>query len=601
MRKIPPVSRLFLALVPIMLAVAVYAPIGGFAFVTFDDPGYVTANELVLRGLTRDGFIRAFTEFRFANWHPLTWISHMVDVSLFGAAPLSAGAHHIVNVAFHAANAALLFLFLYASTGAAVSSVLVAVFFALHPMHVESVAWISERKDVLSGLFAMLTLLAYVWYARNRKAGRYILVVLAFVAGLLSKATLVTIPFVLLLLDIWPLGGVMAPLLVAETGNPPSTVTAFSRVRWRWAIIEKLPLLALSIILSVVTIAAQRAGGAVSELGDIPVSLRLSNAVLSYVAYIGKAVWPTHLAALYVLPLSIPAWKVAGSAMILIALTVAIIMVGRSRPFLTVGWFWFLGMMVPMVGIVQVGRQAMADRYAYLPFIGLYIAFSFLFCDLFLKCRRRSVRIAMGILIAGVVIMLGLAARAQLAHWKNSRALFERLIESDPGDGWYNLGNLDLLDGNRGGAEKSFLMAIRTNPRHARARTALAVERIKDGHIAEAIPLLEESIRLEPDYVKSWYNLGAAYGRLGNEAASLRIYEQVLAWRPDDTNAMLAAGSLRIRKGDIDSGLSILERAATLAPEDRELLIALRDEAIHAGREAVARKAEDQLQRMGPR
>ncbi|HEY5996039.1 MAG TPA: tetratricopeptide repeat protein, partial [Candidatus Deferrimicrobiaceae bacterium] len=374
----------------------------------------------------------------------------------------------------------------------------------------------------------------------------------------------------------------------------------FPQLRLREVVLEKIPMLALSAMASALTIAAQRAGGAVSDLGDIPISLRLSNIAVSYTRYLAKAVWPAHLAALYPMPKSIPAWEVAGGAIFLLAMTVAVVRFGHRRPWLCIGWLWFLGAMVPMIGIVQVGRQAMADRYAYLPFIGLYIAFSFSVADLVARQPGRHARILIGIAIVALVGGLGLAARAQAAHWKDSRALFERLVESDPGEGWYNLGNLDLLEGKPLAAERSYREAIRADPRHGRARTALAVEMIRSGHVAEAIPLLEEAIRLEPDYVKSWYNLGAAYGRLGDDDAALRVYEQVLEWRPDDTIAMVAAGSLRIRKGDVDSGLAILQRAANLAPEDRELLDTLRDEAILAGREDIARNAGNRLQGIGP-
>ncbi|HEY5996106.1 MAG TPA: hypothetical protein VIU29_03755, partial [Candidatus Deferrimicrobiaceae bacterium] len=373
MRRVHPAPPFMVALVPVLLVAAVYATVGGFAFVTFDDPGYVTANDLVLRGLSLDGIGRAFAEFRFANWHPLTWISHMADVSLFGAAPSSAGAHHLVNAAFHAANSALLFLALQAATGTTAAPLLAAALFAVHPMHVESVAWVSERKDVLAGFFGMLTLCAYVRYARRRSAGRYILVLLAFVSGLMSKATLVTMPFLLLLLDIWPLGRI-SPIASDDAGPSDGIAPVgrtFPQQRLREVLLEKIPLLALSAMASAVTIAAQRAGGAVTDLGDIPLSLRLSNIAVSYARYLAKAVWPAHLAALYPMPKSIPAWEVAGGAIFLLGMTAAVLRLGRRRPCLFVGWFWFLGAMVPMIGIVQVGRQAMADRYAYLPFIGL--------------------------------------------------------------------------------------------------------------------------------------------------------------------------------------------------------------------------------------
>jgi Flp pilus assembly protein TadD len=598
MRTSVPASRAGVALAVALVAVAVYAPVGGYSFVTLDDPGYVTANDLVLRGLTLDGVVRAFTEFRFANWHPLTWISHMADVSMFGAAPGDAGAHHLVNVAFHAANAALLFLFLAAATGAAAPAAFAALLFAVHPMHVESVAWVSERKDVLSVFFGLLALNAWAGYARHGRPSRYLLALLAFAASLLSKATLVTLPFLMLLLDAWPFRRAAFPGVAPEPGDAEGepAVPRFPPVSWARALGEKAPFLAMSAAISVVTVAAQRSDGTVIDLADLPFRLRLENAVVSVAAYLGKAVWPSELAVLYPHPNAIPAWKAAGASILVAALTACAVAAWRRRPWVGVGWFWFLGGLVPMIGIVQVGRQAMADRYAYWPFIGLYVAVAFLAAGAAARAGRRG-RYAVPVAVLCAVGALAVTARAQVACWKDSRALFGKLAATDPGDAWYNLGNGYLLEGKGMEAMDAFRKAVAGDPRHGRARTALAVELLKSGLAAEAVPLLEEAIRLEPDYVRSWYNLGAAYGRLGDERSALRIYEGVLAWRPRDSVALLAAGELRARAGDLEGAIALLRQAAAVSPGDREALEALRAAAIRAGRQDLAREAAERFAR----
>jgi tetratricopeptide (TPR) repeat protein len=389
------------------VTIAAYWPVLYCDFVALDDSAYVVENHHVRRGLTLDGVRWAFSTGHQANWHPLTWISHMLDCELFG---LDAGLFHLTNLLLHAANAVLLLLVLRAMTGRVWPSAFVAAAFALHPLHVESVAWIAERKDVLSTLFWMLTMAAYVGYARRGGVGRYLLVVVVFALGLTAKPMLVTLPFVLLLLDYWPLGRLTAEVegrrQKAQSGPssvvcPPSS-PAEGRLPFSSLVAEKLPLFVLAAASCVVTYLVQQAGEAVVALERMPPGLRLSNALVSYVAYIVKMAWPVGLAVLYPLPRQIPLWQPILAFTVLAIATVAFILQARRRRYLAVGWLWYLGTLVPVIGLVQVGTQALADRYSYIPLTGLFIIAAFSAADL---CRfRRSLR---PVAAAAAVLLLG--------------------------------------------------------------------------------------------------------------------------------------------------------------------------------------------------
>jgi len=345
--------------------VAVYWPVGGYDFTNFDDPGYVSENPHVLAGLTWEGVRWAFTNAQEANWHPLTWLSHMLDCQLFGP---SAGRHHLVNVGLHALSILLLFLVLARMTGRRWPSAMVAALFALHPLHVESVAWISERKDVLSALFWMLTMGAYVLYAERPSVIRYLPVFVFLALGLMAKPMLVTLPFVLLLLDFWPLGRLKG---AAATGKEASGFP------WRRAgrlVLEKAPLLVLAAAASGVAYLVQQKIGAMEFGARVPWTGRLANAVMAYVTYLVKAVWPGGLAVFYPYDEHLPAWEVGLASAALAAVTALVVWQGRRRPYLAVGWFWYVGTLVPVIGLVQVGGHAMADRYTYIPLIGIFVA-----------------------------------------------------------------------------------------------------------------------------------------------------------------------------------------------------------------------------------
>src|ERR1035438_9079897 len=370
----PEKHTLLFSLVLFAAVLASYSPITHNGFLNYDDDTYLTSNLHVRAGLTWPTVKWAFTTYDAANYHPLTWLSHALDCQLFGLNP---AAHHEVNVLLHAANAMLLFLLLQAATGFTWRSLFVAALFALHPVNVESVAWAAERKNVLSMFFFLLALHAYVWYTRRPALRRYMLIAFLFVLALLSKPQVITFPFLLLLLDYWPLGRFGAALL---HGAPESTRT-LPKLSSGWLVLEKIPLLLLSAASAIVTMKAQRAGGAIQTLSQYSPLLRLETAVIAYVRYLGKAFWPSNLVALYPHPTKFyPAWQVGAAVLLLILITVTSLR-ARGHRYLAVGWLWFLGSLVPMLGLVQVGAQAIADRYAYIPFIGLFVMCTWLVAD----------------------------------------------------------------------------------------------------------------------------------------------------------------------------------------------------------------------------
>lgn len=438
-----------------LLTLATYLPVLAHGFIRFDDPLYVTRNHHVQAGLSWEGIAWAFSANVASNWHPLTLLSHMLDCELFGMDPLG---HHLTSLLLHAVSVVLLFEALRRMTGCVWRSAFVAALFAVHPTHVESVAWIAERKDVLSGFFWMLTLLAWVCYVRQPSPKRYAAVALALAAGLLSKPMVVTLPFVLLLLDVWPL-------------------------RRTIRIQEKLPLFALAAASCVATVIAQ--SGAIGLASRFPLRLRLANAVLSYVAYLGKTVLPTRLAVFYPMPDEFPAWKVAGAALLLAVLTVLACRAGRS---FAVGWLWFLGALVPVIGIVQVGGQAMADRYTYLPTIGLFLIAAW-------GLPRRAAWVA-------VVVVLALAAgtRLQLRYWEDSESLFRHAAAVTERNfiAHLNLAQIHAERGEHGPALEHFRTTLEIRPGMWQAQASLGNTLRRWGRPDKALPHLRNAVRLRP-------------------------------------------------------------------------------------------------------
>jgi tetratricopeptide (TPR) repeat protein len=498
-----------------LATLAIYAQTATHGYVAYDDDQYVYQNHWVKAGLTAANVAWAFITFFYANWHPLTWISYMLEFSLFGENP---GAQHLVNAALHLASALLLFFALARMTRQPWRGALVAAIFAVHPLHVESVAWISERKDVLSTFFEMLALLLYVRYVAKPGVKSYLPVAAAFALSLLAKPMTVTFPFVLMLLDYWPLRRIEWPL-------------RFGPIRRLFA--EKTPLLAMAAAASVLTFMAQRGFGAMVSLTREPLPERIANAPVAYVDYMGRTFWPVDLAVLY--PARPPApVAVAIDALILVVLTAVAWRWAKQRPYFAVGWFWYMGMLVPVIGLVQVGVQAMADRYTYVPMVGLSIALIWTIAD-FVE-HRAALRTAA---VAGAVLALAAltgAAYRQTAYWKNSRTLFEHTLAVTR-DNYIienNLGVVLANEGNSAEAVALYRAALATAPDYAAALANLGHEQLKSGQLAEAYANVTKALDLSPDLASAQADLGLLLAAHGDYEDARRHIERSLILAPGD-------------------------------------------------------------------
>ena len=527
----------------IALVFAVYGQVGGLGFVSLDDERYVYANARVRDGLTWAGLSWAFSTFHAANWHPLTWLSHMLDVQLFGLEP---GWHHVVNALIHAANAVILLLLLRTMTGALGRSAFVAAFFAVHPLHVESVAWIAERKDVLSTFFWLLTTAAYVSYARRGGPKRLALCVAVFAFGLLSKPMLVTLPLVLLLLDLWPLRRVSLPLPSA------SSLVPFLR--------EKVPLFALAAASALVTWLAQARWGAVVSLEEVPVGTRLANAAVAYATYLLRAVWPAGLAAYYPHPTALRWPEVALSALALGALSALAIRQWPRRPYLAVGWLWYLVALLPVIGLVQVGLHAMADRYTYIPLVGPFVAAVWGGWDLASQGPRwRRAMVAAG---ASLALAWAVVARAQVGYWRDDFTLYQRALSvtEDNWMAWRGLGHAYFRNRQPLKALDAFREALRIQPRYRKSWLDLGVVYgALDDH-PSAIQAVQEALRIDPRDAEAWTRLGAHHGALGQHALAAECFEQALAVDPSHGDAWFDLGVASAHLGHMERALEAYNR-----------------------------------------
>jgi tetratricopeptide (TPR) repeat protein len=587
----PRIVCVLLALVTLL----VYLPVRHYAFVNFDDPDYVTENPMVQAGLTWSGFQWAFTTWHASNWHPLTWLSHMVDCQLFG---LNAGGHHLVNVLFHATNAVLLFLLLLRLTSALWQSAFIAALFAWHPLHVESVAWVAERKDVLSAFFGLLTLMAYVCYAQGVTSGMwqvtrtnsirsrvtcpasryYSLALLFFALGLMAKPMLVTLPFVFLLLDYWPLRRVTGDgwqvtgdkKSVGKLSTLNCTPNAFGAQLS--TILEKWPFFALAAASCVVTFVAQKRGEAVVSLGGYPLSSRIANAAVAYVKYLFNSVYPVNLAVIYPLPIySLPKenpWvQVAGAIIVLAMISWVIWRARRQRPYLLTGWLWYLGMLVPVVGLVQVGSQAMADRFTYLPLIGVFIGVVFGLGDLAKKLRLEPMVMAS---VAGVVLAGCLFATArQLRFWRDSETLFEHTlaVTKDNPIAQSNLGTALSEAGQPQEAAEHFGEALRLNPDYAPAHYNLGHALLQTGQPQEAIEHFQEALRLKLDDAPAHNNLGVALVQTGHPQEAIKHYQEALRLQPNLPEAQYNLGNALLQTGQPQEATAHFQEALRLKPD----------------------------------
>jgi len=502
-------------LILILLSVLVFEDVRTHQFV-FDDLGFISRNSMVKSGLTWEGFTWAFTTWHMGIWHPLNWLSHLLDCQLFGVNPTG---HHLTNVFFHIANSLLLFLLLQSCTKTDCPSFLVAALFAVHPLHVESVAWVAERKDVLSTFFWLLTMLAYLRYVLIPGWKIYFLILLCFCLGLMAKPMLVTLPLVLLIWDFWPLQRWSAKrkaVVGAEVINSEFQQVPFGRLLW-----EKVPLFALATIFSVVAILSQKTGGLLVSLNHIPLASRISNALVAYVTYLAKTVWPVQLAVYYPHPAtSIPLWQALGAAFILTVLSFLIIYQALSYPYLLTGWLWFLVTLVPVIGLVQVGSQAMADRYTYIPLIGLFIMLAWGLADL--MARKRCPRLLMPLVATALISGFATCAWFQVRHWRNAVTLFEHTLNVSQKNGLAHgaLGEALYFRGETVRALWHFQEAIRLDPTNGLSGLAwvmatTANPKFRNG--AKAVELAKLANQLtnykDPEHLDT---LAAAYAEDGN-------------------------------------------------------------------------------------
>jgi tetratricopeptide (TPR) repeat protein len=548
------------ALAALLLAaaiLAVYGQVVSFDFVAWDDDVYVAANPRVQQGLTLEGVIWAFAAREAWNWHPLTWISHMLDVSLFGLGPAG---HHATNLALHTGNALLLLATLSRLTGAPWRSALVAALFALHPLNAGSVAHVAERKGLLAAALGLLAIRAHAGYARRGGAGRYLAVVLCLALGLMAKPVLVTLPLLLLVLDLWPLRR-------AGSGAPGRAVPV-----WR-LVAEKLPLLALALLAGAATLVAQRE--AIEAVAGVPLPQRAANAAVACVSYLALMLWPSGLSILHPHPYlpggeGLPAWRVAGALLLLGALSGLALRGAVRRPWAIAGWLWFLLLLAPTLGLVQVGEQAMAERYFYLPGIGLFLGATWGAAEAVAHLAPRHPRVRPGAAAAALAILGALALRAGLETrpWRESVALFQRTLENEPRSAAvrYNLAAMLAFQGRREEAAAQFEEFLRLRPGSADAYRSLGRVRGAQGRREEAIAAWRRALELDPDQVEAHNLLGNALQDQGDLAGAIAHYERALELEPDRVDAHYNLGNALQRAGRLTEAIARYQRALELEP-----------------------------------
>jgi Flp pilus assembly protein TadD len=560
----------------------VFAPVLWHDFVNFDDPVYVLDNPIVADGLTWTGVVRAFTTIQAGYWHPLTWLSHMVDIQLFGLRP---GPHLLVNVLIHLFSTLLLFGVVARATGQAWRALFVAAIFAIHPLRVESVAWVAERKDVLSALCWMLALWVYVDYVKKPSRGTYVAAICLFALGLLAKPMVLTLPFVLCLVDVWPLGRV-----------PPGSLT------WRRAaplVREKIPFFVLSILAALTTLWAQDAGGAVKSLDLFPLGQRIANALVSYVAYLGMLLWPVNLAVFYP-NVPVPAWQAAAALLVLTAISWFAVRALPRRPYLAVGWFWYLITLFPVIGLVQAGLQSRADRFVYLPHIGLSLAVAW-----GIPAVVRSPRIRTRLLpvaATAVVLIYAWMAQAYLRTWRDSETMWRRALSVTTGNymAHHNLGvmlsakgrtdealaeleetlriwpdfaeahntigNLLAKRGDDASAIAHYRTALRLSPGFAAAHNNLGLALVRQGAIDEAVAHYHEALTLTPPFAAAHHNLGRALLLQGRTAEAEAHLREAIRLKPRYTDAHVSLGELLAGTGRTQQAASCFREALRLDP-----------------------------------
>ena len=575
--KAKPFSIKWDILVCLLLFIATllaYWQVTGHEFVRYDDDVYITENSHVKAGLTPESIRWSLTATDSGNWHPLTWLSHMLDVQLFG---MNAGRHHLTNLLLHIANSLLLFLVLKRMTGASWQSFLVAALFALHPLNVESVTWVSERKNVLSTFFWILTMGSYALYVERPNAVRYIPVFLLLMLGLAAKPMLVTLPFALLLLDYWPLGRL-------KIGPPFPFIDKQQRSIAFHLLLEKAPLFALIAASSFVTFLVEQSAGSVVPLGRHPLNARIANAVVSYVVYIEKMFWPSHLAVLYPHPGKLPMWQVAGACLLLLIISLLAIRVVIRHPYFAVGWLWYIGTLVPVIGLVQVGYQALADRYAYVPLIGLFMIIAWGFYEIVKKWHRRQLVLIVTAIALCSVLMT--ATWVQVRYWANSITLFEHALEhTDNSSVMHCSLGVALADQERRTeAIRHYSEALRIDPNYVKAHNNMGIALKNEGRTDEAIYHYSEALRINPYSAEAHYNLGNALADKGRLDEAIDHFSRALQIDPDDAEAHNNLGNALCHQGRLDEAVDHFSRLLQIEPDNAEAHNNLGNALTHLGR-----------------
>jgi protein O-mannosyl-transferase len=544
----------------IISTLSVYWQVTNYNFVDFDDIEYVYENRHIQDGFTLDSIKWAFTTNRASIWHPLSWLSHMLDYQLYGLNP---GGHHLTNLLFHILNTLLLFFVLKKMTGHLWQSAFVAALFALHPLHVESVAWISERKDVLSTFFWMLTMWSYIRYVRDLGIYNYLLVLLFFILGLMAKPMLVTLPFVLLLLDYYPLH---------RFKTQSNRINSKQRSKAFHPVLEKIPFFIFVVISGVIALYAQKHGGSVASLEAITIQTRIANALVSYVNYLIKMIYPYGLTVIYPYPASFPWWQITGALFILLSVSFLAVKRIKQSPYLIVGWLWYLGTLVPVIGLVQVGDQSMADRYTYIPLIGIFIIISWGIPDFVKRWQHKKILLsatAAVILVASMTITY-----VQAGYWENSTTLFKHALNvtSNNYTAHNNYGRLIMI--NNGKAEEAmphFNKALNINPRSVEALNNIGVILAGKGKLDEAVSHFSRALSIRPNDVETHFNLGLALTQQGKIDNAIKHYEEALRIEPENEKAHINLALALQAQGRMDKAIEHYREALRINPFDEKV------------------------------
>ena len=560
--------NLFIVIILTLSTVAVYGQLWNHDFIYYDDDKYVLDNHHIKKGINLESLTWTFTTSYAANWHPLTWLSHMLDYRFYGLNPKG---HHLTNLFLHITNTLLLFLILYWMTKAPFRSSFVALLFAIHPLHVETVAWIAERKDVLSTFFFMLTILAYINYVEYLSFKRYFWVWLCFFLGLMSKPMLVTLPFVLLLLDYWPLGRLEGDqsLRYRNLLSHYSIRAVYQKFPLLALVIEKVPLILLSIASSIITYIVQQKGGAIQSWDEYPLVTRIANSILAYVNYMGKMILPKGLAIFYPHPgYSLSMSKAVPAGLLLICVFAAIIKGAKRYPYLIVGWLWYLGVLFPVIGLIQIGLHAMADRYTYVSLIGLFVIVSWGSADMAEKFHFR--RIYLSLLAGALISYLMILTWFQVHHWRNSMALFEHAVNVTQ--------NNYVMHNNLGAAlfrykrpieaKNHFSIALRIKPNYVEAITNLGNFFSSHGELDKAIEQYEKAIALNPSYEGAYYNLATVLEESGRIDEAIEGFINTLNIRPDHAKAHNNLGITYAKQGKYEKAIKHFSEALRITPDD---------------------------------